>query len=99
MAGAGALLVLLRRRIGGVEGRQTAITVAKIVTASAAVAIVAFAVWKPLDDALGRTFVAQLASLAAALLASGLAYLAVCWGLRVRELHTLLALRAHLRRL
>ena len=51
IAGTAALLVLLRRRIGGIEGGEDSAAVARIVVASAAVAGVAYGVWKPLDSA------------------------------------------------
>jgi hypothetical protein len=46
-----------------------------------------------LDDALGRSLVAQLVSLGVAAAAAGAAYLGACRLARVRELDTLLALR------
>jgi hypothetical protein len=46
-----------------------------------------------LDEALGRSFPAQLTSVGAALLLGGLAYLAAARALKVRELATLLSLR------
>ena len=69
-----------------------------VAPASAAVAVVAWTIWHPLDSALGRTFPAQVASLGTALLAAVLTYLACCRLLRVRELETLLSLRTRLRR-
>ncbi len=98
VGGTAALLVLLQRRLGGIEGGRTASAVARIVLASAAVAVVSYAVWKPLDSALGRSFAAQVVSLGLALLAALVAYFAACSVLRVREMQALLSLGARFRR-
>jgi hypothetical protein len=65
--------------------------------ASAAVAVVAWAVWKPLDAELGRSFAAQAVSLGLALAASIVTYLVGCRLLRVRELGTLASVWSRLR--
>jgi putative peptidoglycan lipid II flippase len=93
VAGTAALLVLLRRRIGRIEGGKTASAVVRITIASGVVAAVAYGFWRPLDDALGRSLAAQIVSLGVPLALSVLAYIAACRLLRVRELETLLALR------
>jgi len=98
IAGTWALLVVLRRRIRRVEGGAIASTTIRVVVASAAVAAVAWAIWHPLDSALGRSFPAQVVSLGTALGASILVYLLSCRVLRVRELDALLSLRTRLRR-
>jgi putative peptidoglycan lipid II flippase len=98
VAAAWALVVVLRRRLGRVDGGAIAQTVARVAVASAAVAGVAWIVWRPLDAALGRSFGAQVVSLGAALVAAMLTYLVGCRALGVRELETLLSLRDRLRR-
>ncbi len=98
IAGTAALLLLLRRRLGLIDLRRTANTVARIVAASAVVAGVAYGCWRGLDEAAGRAFWGQVLSLGTALAASTVVYLAVCRALRVRELDTLLALRTRFRR-
>jgi putative peptidoglycan lipid II flippase len=98
IAGTIALLVLLRRRVGHFDGRTIAVTVIKVVIASGIVALVAWFVWHPLDSALGRSFIAQVVSLGAALAASVGIYFVACRLLRVRELEVLLSLGARLRR-
>jgi putative peptidoglycan lipid II flippase len=98
IAGAAALLVLLRRRLGHVEFRETAASISRIIVASIVLAAVAYAVWRPLDDVLGRSFGAQLLSLGTALALGVLAYGFSCRLLGVRELNALLSLRARLRR-
>jgi putative peptidoglycan lipid II flippase len=98
VAAAGALLVLLRRRLGRLDGGTIASSTARIVVASAAVAAVSYGVWRPLDDALGRSFGAQVVSLGTALAAAGTVYLLACRALGVRELQALLSLRSRVRR-
>jgi putative peptidoglycan lipid II flippase len=98
IAGTVALLVLLRRRLGRFEGGAIAVTVAKVVAASAPVAAVAWFVWHPLDSALGRSFPGQVVSLGLALAASVGVYLGACRVLRVREMQVLLSLRSRFRR-
>jgi putative peptidoglycan lipid II flippase len=98
IAGTWALFVVLRRRIRRVEGGAIASTTIRVVVASAIVAAVAWAIWHPLDSALGRSFPAQVVSLGTALGASILVYLLSCRLLRVRELDALLSLRTRLRR-
>jgi putative peptidoglycan lipid II flippase len=98
VAGAAALLVVLRRRLGRLDGSAIASSTVRIVVASAAVAAVAYGVWRPLDDALGRSFGGQFVSLGAALSASLAVYAIGCRALRVREMQALLSLRSRVRR-
>jgi putative peptidoglycan lipid II flippase len=98
VAGAAALLVLLRKRIGRIDGGEIASSAIRIVAASAVVAVVAFGVWDPLDASLGRSFGSQVVSLGLALAASVAAYAMVCRALSVREMQALLSLRSRGRR-
>jgi putative peptidoglycan lipid II flippase len=98
IAGTVALLVLLRRRIGLPDLRQTGNAVVRITIAAVAAALVGYAVWWPLDDVLGRSLVAQIVSLGSALAGASVAYLVACRALRVRELQALLSLRGRTRR-
>jgi putative peptidoglycan lipid II flippase len=98
VAGAWALIVLLRRRLGSVDFVGVASTTIRVVAASAVVAAVAWFVWHPLDSALGRSFPAQVVSLGAALAAAVVAYTLGCRLLRVQELDSVLSLRTRLRR-
>jgi hypothetical protein len=59
---------------------------------------VSYGVWRALDEALGRGFVAQLVSVGGALAAGGAAYLVCCRLLGVREIEALLTLRDRFRR-
>jgi putative peptidoglycan lipid II flippase len=93
-----ALLVLLRRRVGSLDVRGTAATLWRIVVAGALFAIVSYGVWRLIDDALGRSLFAQIASLGAGLALGSLAYLGACAALRVHEMQALLSLRGRLKR-
>ena len=73
-------------------------TTIRVVAASAVVGVVAWAIWHPLDSALGRSFPAQVVSLGTALGAAILVYLVCCRLLQVRELDALLSLRTRLGR-
>jgi putative peptidoglycan lipid II flippase len=98
LAGTWALLVLLRRRLGRIEGGALASSTIRVAVASTVVAAVAWSVWRPLDSALGRSFPAQALSLGTALAAAIGVYVVCCKLLQVRELEALLSLRARLRR-
>lgn len=98
IAGVFLLLVALRRRIGRIELTGTLRSFALVSVASAVLAGVSYGVWRVLDEALGRSFPAQLASVGAALVVGGGAYLAVCRALRVPEMAALLSLRDRFRR-
>jgi putative peptidoglycan lipid II flippase len=93
VAGAVALAVLLRRRVGDFELERVVGAVARIAAASAVLGAVAYAVWRLLDELAGRTFPAQLLSVGAALATGAAVYLLVCRLLGVREIQTLLSLR------
>jgi putative peptidoglycan lipid II flippase len=97
IAGTAALLILLRRRFGRIEGAETARTATLVTLASLPLAVVAYGVWWALDDLLGPSFFGQVVSVSAALAAGGLVYLFFCRLLGVRELNALLSLRARAR--
>jgi putative peptidoglycan lipid II flippase len=98
MVGAALLIALLRGRIGGLSLRPTFRTLLLVTLASAVLGAVSYALWWGLDEALGRSTVAQIVSLGAALAAGGVAYLISCRLLGVRELDALLSLRTRFRR-
>jgi putative peptidoglycan lipid II flippase len=98
VAGTAVLLVLLRRRLGRIEGRETADSLVRIVAASVLLAGVSFGIWYGIDRGVGRSFGGQLLSVSVALIVGTAVYLAACRALRVRELDALLALRARFRR-
>ena len=92
IAGTGALLLILRRRLGRLDGRAIVTSYALIVVASAASAGAAFGVWLGLDRALGRSGLAQVGAVVAALLIAAGVFLAAARILRIRELDALLSL-------
>ena len=92
IVGAAALLMLIRGRLGGIQGARTASSAIRVAAASAGAAAVAFGIWQPLDSQLGRSFPAQVVSLGLALAGATGAYAGACKLLRVRELDALLRL-------
>ena len=98
IAGAGALLIVLRRRLGRLELRRTGSTLSRIFAASVVYAGIALALWDLLDHYLGRSLAGQALSLGTALVGGGVLYVASCRFLRVREVDALLGLRRTFRR-
>src|SRR5918998_256610 len=90
VAGTGALLLLLRRRLGDVEDRATARSASLVVAAAIPLAAVSYAAWWALDDLLGRSFGGQLVAVSTALLAGGAVYAFFARLLGIRELNALL---------
>jgi putative peptidoglycan lipid II flippase len=82
----------LRRRIGGLQLGTTARTTAKIVVAAAALGAVAYGTWYVLDDALGRSLVAQVVSVGTALALGSAVYAAIVLAMRIPEAQQILAL-------
>jgi putative peptidoglycan lipid II flippase len=97
VAGTAALLVLLRRRLGKVEDARTTRSTLLVTAAGIPLAVVSFVTWWVLDEALGRSFAGQFASVSLALAAGGAAYVFSARLLGVRELNALLSLRARAR--
>ncbi len=98
IAGTVALLVLMRRRLGSIDFARVADSFVRVLLAAAVAGGAAFAVWKSLDSALGRSLGAQLLALVPALVAAGAVYLAGCRALRVTEIQALLSLRRRIDR-
>ena len=98
IAGVAMLLFALRRRIGRLDLTSTVRSFVLVSIASTALAAVSYGVWRVLDDALGRSFAAQLVSLGAALALGGIVYIVACKALRVHEIEALLSLRSRFRR-
>jgi putative peptidoglycan lipid II flippase len=96
VAGSAALLFLMRRRLGRLGMGVIGASVARIVVASAALALASYALWYVLDRELGRSFAAQLLAVSTALIGGTVVYVGACKALRVRELGALLALRRRL---
>jgi putative peptidoglycan lipid II flippase len=89
VAGTAAMTLLqmwiLRRDLGGIEGRATLDAIARMLVAAAALAGASYGVWYALDSALGRSLVAQIVSLAAGIAAGLAVYAAAVTALDVPE--------------
>jgi putative peptidoglycan lipid II flippase len=92
IAATGALLYYVRRRLGRVDGRALASSYSRIAVASVLAAGAAYGTWLGLDESLGRSLGAQVASVGLGILAAGAVYLALSWLIRIRELNMLLSL-------
>jgi putative peptidoglycan lipid II flippase len=97
VAGTVVLVWVLRRRVGRIGLRGTVEATVRVALAAAALAGVAYGVWKGLDAALGRSLGGQIASLSIALAAGVVVYAAGCRALGVRELQAVLQLRRRAR--
>jgi putative peptidoglycan lipid II flippase len=93
IAGTLALVAILRRRLGRLDGRAIVSSYGRILLASAAAAAAAFGVWYGLDETFGRSLSVQILSVGTALIAGAAVFLASAALIRVRELRTLLSLR------
>ena len=94
LIGTATLLVMMHRRVPLEHVTTTARSLVRILSASVLAAAAALAVWFPLDAWLGRSFLAQVVSVGAGLAAATVVYLGSGRVLGVRELDTLLLLRA-----
>jgi putative peptidoglycan lipid II flippase len=83
---------ILRRELGGIEGRALAATVLKMLAAGAALAAVAYGAWYGLDELLGRSLVAQIVTVGAGVATGVVAYAGAVWVLRVPEARQVLRL-------
>jgi putative peptidoglycan lipid II flippase len=77
--------LILRRDLGGVEGRQTLAAAAKMLAAAVLLGLVAYGIWDGLDAALGRSLIAQIISVGTALGAGFAVYAGAVWALRIPE--------------
>jgi putative peptidoglycan lipid II flippase len=93
VAGTLALIAILRKRLGRLDGTAIASSYGRIALASLLAAGAAFGIWYGLDETLGRSLGAQVVSVGVAILAATSVYLASAALFRVRELQTLLSLR------
>jgi putative peptidoglycan lipid II flippase len=92
VAGVGALVVLLRREVGPLDGRRIVGAYLQILLAAAACAGVAYGVWRGLDRLLGASLGGQIGSVGLALAAATATYLVLARLLGIRELGALLSL-------
>src|SRR4051794_20795767 len=80
-----AQAAFLRRDLHGVEGGKIVSALGRILVASAALAGVSYGVWYVLDDALGRSLIAQIVSLGAGILAGLGVYIGGVLALKLEE--------------
>jgi putative peptidoglycan lipid II flippase len=88
-----ALLVLMRRQIGYVDGRRILVSLGKILVCSAALAVVSYALWHGLRSVADGGLVALIVVVAAVFGSGGLVYLGAARLLRVEELSVMNLLR------
>jgi putative peptidoglycan lipid II flippase len=91
-----AEVVILRRQLDGLELARLMTTAARVLVAAAALAGVSYLVWYGLDDALGRSTIAQIISLGTALAAGFATYFGAVMGLRVPEARQIIRLARHI---
>jgi putative peptidoglycan lipid II flippase len=77
--------LLLRRKLGGIEGARTLGAALRMLVAGALLGGVSYGVWYGLDAALGRSLVAQAVSVLSAIGAGAAVYAAAVWVMRVPE--------------
>ena len=77
--------LMLRPDLGGIEGGETLGAAGYMLVAGAFQAIVSWATWEVLDDALGRAFLAQALSLGAAIAVGLAAYAALVRAMELDE--------------
>ncbi len=87
------LLFLLRRELARVNGRDIARSGITVGLISVVVAVVAYAVWYPLDALLGRGLGGQLLSLGGAAAAAAAVFVGLAWLLKLPELQLLKKIR------
>jgi putative peptidoglycan lipid II flippase len=92
IAGTAALILILRRRLGRLEGRAILSSYALVLVASGLSAGAAFGVWVGLDQVFGRSGFAQAVSVGGAVLFASGVFLVAARILRIRELDALLSL-------
>jgi putative peptidoglycan lipid II flippase len=88
------LLVMMHRRVGLEHVGRTVAVVVRVTVCSVIAAGLSFAVWYAADSLVGEGTLAQLVSLGAGFAVAGLAYVGAARVLGLRELETLLLLRA-----
>jgi putative peptidoglycan lipid II flippase len=87
-----AQAVILRRQLHGLDLPRLIDTSLRVVAAAALLAGVSYLIWYGLDDALGRSLIAQIISLGIALAAGFATYFAAVLALRVPEANQIVRL-------
>jgi putative peptidoglycan lipid II flippase len=91
-----AEVVILRRQLDGLELARLMATAVRVLVAAASLAGVSYLVWYGLDDALGRSTIAQIVSLGTALAAGFATYFGAVMALRVPEARQIIRLARHI---
>jgi putative peptidoglycan lipid II flippase len=91
---AAVLLVMMRRRVGLEHVRRTVGVVVRVAVAGAVAAGLAYLAWLGADEVLGQGLAAQIVSLGTGFALGGVTYVGLSRALGLRELETLLLLRA-----
>jgi putative peptidoglycan lipid II flippase len=76
---------LLRGELGGIEGRRSLAAVVRMLVAGAALAATSYLTWRGLDEALGRSLIAQIVAVGTGIAAGLVAYAVAVWALRIPE--------------
>jgi putative peptidoglycan lipid II flippase len=92
IAGTAVLVVVLRRRLGSIDGATIMASYVRIVAASAAAAGAAYGAWRGLDEVVGRSLGGQLVAVGLGLCAAAGVYVVLARLLGIRELGALLSL-------
>jgi putative peptidoglycan lipid II flippase len=87
-----AQAVILRRQLHGLDLTRLFEMTARVLVAAALLAGVSYVVWYGLDDALGRSTIAQIISLGAGLAAGFATYFAAALALRIPEANQIVRL-------
>ena len=77
--------IMLRRALGGFQTARTLTAIAQMLIGAVVLGVVTYGVWWGIDDALGRSLLAQILSVGSALVAGSAAYAAIVLGLRSRK--------------
>jgi putative peptidoglycan lipid II flippase len=83
---------ILRRDLGGIEGRALVAAVTRMLAAGAALAAAAYGAWYGLDELLGRSLLAQVATVGAGVTTGVVVYAGAVRALRVPEADQVLRL-------
>jgi putative peptidoglycan lipid II flippase len=87
-----AQALYLRPGLGGIEGPRILSAGVRMLAGAGMLGLTAYGVWYGLDEALGRSLAAQIASVGAGIVAGLAVYAAAVWVLRVPEARQILDL-------
>jgi len=76
---------MLRRELGGFQTARTLTAIGRMLIGAVVLGVVTYGVWWGIDNALGRSLLAQILSVGSALVAGSAAYAAIVLALRIPE--------------